>query len=647
MFRVSAVLLCLSLAWLGETFGERNAITARAAGQPDTWSLEGIVESVTAGLTEDREKALALHKFGMAHQIHFVGPMEEYSYLSDALKVLSVYGYSLCGPNSTAMSALYNLAGMNARRRFIVGHVVPEVFFDGSWNYIDTDMFGYVLKADGSIASVDEILEDPDLLDHPFRPDPFFPFDGADNMKRAFINADGLKDCHPYSLSHILSLNLRSREKVTCYYRPQGRYYVHSGQMQQNLSPSWPRYWIEGPIRQNSLAWTDESPPAYGNGHFLYEPELSSKEFLKENPRHAGVSTLREKGRPELISAKTGSPAQLILEMSTPWVIAGVINDPTNFQDNAEGAVVSGWFWRGKEVDGNQIEVSVDGGRSWQSVWENPRLGAVPFRVDVTRLVEGRYSYLLKFSWSDPSGSRRVGLSDLKVETWTELSPMALPHLKPGGNELRVSSENTKAHFVESRWHEGGELYGQEVKNLELFESFPFMRRVDRDRSGSVAFDLGTDKRIQELRLSIEAGCTANEKAREVGVEAFLSKDGGKSWEDLAKYSVDPEHQKPSMWFNHVLKKIHLDGSQTRLKVIVQNGSLSAIRVGCRISAVPLAPSDLKFTHVWRQGDSMQSEASVLSAGADSHVYRVEIPDGIRLVNRELIIEALPPGNAR
>ena len=387
---------------LGEIFGERNGIIINAVGQPDTWSLEGIVQSVTRGSKSDREKALALHRFGMAHQIHFVGPWEGHSYLSDALKILSVYGYSLCGPNSTAMSALYNLAGMRARRRFVTGHVVPEVFFDGSWNYIDTDMFGYVLKPDGSLASVDELLGNPDLLDHPVRPDPFFPFDGAENMKRAFSETDGLKDCHPYSLSHILSLNLRTHEKVTCYYRPQGRFYVHPQQMQQRLSPNWPRYWLEGPVRQASLAWTDEPPAAYGNARFLYEPQLTSEQFLQENSSHLGVHTCVEKGKPQLVATEVGQVAQLIVEVSTPWVIAGFVNDPTDFDDNTGGAVGSGWFWRSESSDENQIAVSVDGGRTWKSVWKNPRLGAVPFRVDLTRMVEGHYSYLLQFQWERP-----------------------------------------------------------------------------------------------------------------------------------------------------------------------------------------------------------------------------------------------------
>ena len=640
MKRARIIISVIALLSFGILLAEKNSIRLNAEGQPDTWTLEGMVQSVTAELKTDRDKALALHEFGMAHQIHFVGPQEEHSYVSDALKVLSVYGYSLCGINSSAMSALYNLAGMKARRRFITGHVVPEIFFDGSWNYIDTDMFGYVIKADGSLASVDELLENPDLLDHKVRPDPFFPFDGAENMKKAFIGAAGLKDCHPYGLSHILSLNLRTGEKVTCYYRPQNRYYVHPAQMQKRLSPQWTRYWIEGPVRHGSLAWTDEPPAAYGNALFEYQPDLLSPEFLAENPENSGIVTLRESGKPQLVAAGSGESAQLVLEVSTPWVIAGLMNDPTNFEDNSEGATVSGWFWRDQEEDENSIEVSADGGRTWKSVWMNSRLGAVPFRVDVTTLVEGRYSYLLKFRWTDSTGSRSVGLSDLKVESWTELSPMALPHLEQGSNKLTVSINNSKAHLVESRWHESGSLFGQRLENLQPSSSFPFLRRTDLTGPGSVTFALGTEKVVTELRLSIEAGCTSRENPGDVEVEALISGDSGVTWTELSRFEVDPEHQKPWMWFNHVDANCQLDGSKTKLKVVVRNGSLAAIKAGCRILAPPRVPTQLAIRHVWTEGSEEKSAGSVVSAEKTSHRYQIKTSPDQKLINRRLVIQA-------
>ena len=120
MKKLVVVIVVLAVAGVvSEVRAEQFSLKIVGSAQPSCWSLEEIVQEVTAGAKTDREKALALHKFGMAHQIHFVGPRENGNYLVDALKILGVYGYSLCGKNSATMWALYNLAGMEARKEML------------------------------------------------------------------------------------------------------------------------------------------------------------------------------------------------------------------------------------------------------------------------------------------------------------------------------------------------------------------------------------------------------------------------------------------------------------------------------------------------------------------------------------------------
>ena len=417
--------------------------------QPACWSLEEIVARVTRGIDSDREKVMALHRFGMAHQIHFIGPYEGGLDLQDALKLLSVYGYNLCGNNSSTMCALYNLAGLKARRRGCTGHVVPEIWFDGKWNYVDTDMFGYVyLPDDKAIASVDELVANPHLFERSGRrPDPFYPWDPPTTMMNAFIKVQGWKDYHPYSLAHLMELSLRTGESVTCWFRPQGRtrYYLDPESFPAEVTTVYRDYWTDGPVRQNSMAWTDTVPAAYGNGQFVYKPDLRSRAFQSENPGIEGVKTAVDQDKPPLVAETAGRTATVVIDVNSPWVICGLQNDLTNWEDNTEGAVVSGWFWRIGEADENRIYVSADGGRNWKLAWENRYLGAIPFRVDLSRYVQGNYSYQVKFEWTDRAGSGRVGLQGLEAETWVELSPMALPRLVPGKNRFEISTGNQRA----------------------------------------------------------------------------------------------------------------------------------------------------------------------------------------------------------
>ena len=203
---LAAVLLCVPC------LAERNAIRLTGSSQPGCWNVEEIVNEATKGAGSDREKALALHRFGMAHFIHFDGPIEERGeYVADPMKLIAVYGYALCGNNSAAMNALYNAAGLSARRRSVPGHSIPEVWFEGKWNYIDTDMFGYVFLPDGKIASVDELSRDADLfMRQTSPPSPFYPFDKKEDMASTFRGRNASKDFHPYTNAHMMDLSLRS-----------------------------------------------------------------------------------------------------------------------------------------------------------------------------------------------------------------------------------------------------------------------------------------------------------------------------------------------------------------------------------------------------------------------------------------------------
>ncbi len=629
----------------GGVKAEIYSVKLVGSAQPGCWSLEGIVKKVTAGLSSDREKALALHRFGMAHQIHYIGPYEGGREVSDPLKLIGVYGYDLCGNNSTTMCALYNLAGLKARRRGATGHVVPEVWFEGKWNYIDTDMFGYVyLPDDKTLASVDELAANPDLwLREGRRPDPFFPWDPPNAMRKAFIAIKGWKDYHPYSLAHIMRLGLRTRESVTCYYRPRGRFYLDPLSFPEQVSTQHRSYWIEGPVRQNSMAWTDSVPASYGNGLFIYEPDLRSNTFRVENPEMKGVLVKQGDELPPLAAATKTEKATLVLELNTPWVIAGLQNDLTNFEDNTEGAVVSGWFWRIEETDQNRISLSVDSGRNWIEVWENRHRGAVPFRVDLTRFVQGRYGYKVKFEWIDNGGSGQVGLEGLKLQTWVELSPMALPRLETGKNVFTLSTSPHRAVLNECYWQVGESLPGERMQNLAVAESSPRLQPVDETKPGVLIFTPPAEGILDELRLSMLAQPLPGGKTGDISVVLSLSENSGASWQRLERFTPHPEHELNGIWFNHIYREKSLDGARTALKLTLTGCGLSKVAVSALVRTSPRVPTALNITHVYRpHGGGRQNVNWFFPPGAQNTTYEIEVPEE-KIYNESFTIQAVPP----
>jgi hypothetical protein len=622
---------------------EELAIALSGSAQPNCWRTEDTVAALTRGATSDREKALAIHKFGMQHIIHFIGPFEERGeYLTDPLKVIGVYGYALCMNNSSSMCGLYETAGLKCRVRTMIGHTVPEVWFEGRWNYIDTDMFGYVFLPDGKrMANVDDLFRDPDLFVHQTHPpEPFYPFDEKTAMADTFREArTAVKDHHPFPNSHMMNLELRTGESVSLYYRPKDRFLLTAIDP-PNMGTMYTDYWTLGPVRKGSLAWRDGGPAAYGNGLFNYKPDLRSEAFRLENPEASGLTVRKGGNFPTLAAAEQGKPASLVVDVNLPWIIAGLQNDLTTFDDDSDGAVVSGVFWRLDASDRNRISVSVDGGHTWKQVWENHYMGSVPFQLDLTRWAKGEYAYKIKFEWTDAKGTGKVGLADLQLRNWVELSPMALPRIAAGENKFQLATAPHRTFYNASRWDRGQAIVGEERDNFDVADAEPYLRPRDAGRPGTLIFPLGPAGQVEETRISVLARTLPGGKPADVAVALSLSTDGGVSWKELERYKADREHEIAPMWFNHVIRNADLRGDSCRLKVAVSGGGLSKVIANSAVRATPKSPAALRVTHLWKEGDKSRNFSQEFAPGAAGRAYSITAGPGV--FNEELRLEAIP-----
>jgi hypothetical protein len=438
----------------------------------------------------------------------------------------------------------------------------------------------------------------------------------------------------------MMNLELRTGGSATLYYRPHNRYLLT--QLRKDIGIVYKDYWVRGPIRQGSLAWCDKPPAAYGNGVIEYKPDLRSEAFRLENPDWNGIAVRQGRNSPPLAAAGQNQPASLVVEVNLPWVIVGLQNDLTNFEDDSDAAVVSGLFWRSASADENRILVSTDAGRTWQQVWQNHYLGAVPFQVDLTSHVRGKYAYWVKFEWIDKSGAGRVGLEGLKLKTWVELSPMALPRLNPGKNTFQLSTNPRKTFYNESYWDRSQALAGQQLENFASFDQAPYLRPKQNGSQGVLTFPVGTKGAIEELRISVLARALPGGRPQDTTVRLYLSQDGAKSWQELDRFVPNPEHQMDKMWFNHVISGRVLDGSRSWLKVSVSGGGLEKVIANSAVRSVPKAPSALRITHIWRNGEKEQITTHVFRPDAGNKSYEIDAPAS-GLLNEALRIEAVSP----
>ncbi|MHC4916230.1 MAG: hypothetical protein ACYTGB_12140, partial [Planctomycetota bacterium] len=182
---------------------------------PDSSSPEAVVAAIIRpGMTRD-EKAVAIWEYCWKNTFHWPAPKEgprkthELDVVFDASKLLNVYGYSYCFAIRSLGEALYEAAGMEARSAGISGHVIPEVYYDGKYHFLDHDQRGFSRMPDGSIASLDDYRgRAVELILAAGRPSrPFFPAT--------------LKPLAPYEQKHVFTGYLLNHLK---HYRQHDKY---------------------------------------------------------------------------------------------------------------------------------------------------------------------------------------------------------------------------------------------------------------------------------------------------------------------------------------------------------------------------------------------------------------------------------------
>src|SRR5207249_4168600 len=118
-----------------ENLGETDVLNPWLSnGHNDFRTLDEIVASaVQPGMT-DREKAFALWFQETRYRYHWEGDNAE---LGDPVKVFNVYGHNTCGNDSICLAGLWRRAGLKVTPARLVGHCVPQAFFDGRWGHAD------------------------------------------------------------------------------------------------------------------------------------------------------------------------------------------------------------------------------------------------------------------------------------------------------------------------------------------------------------------------------------------------------------------------------------------------------------------------------------------------------------------------------
>ena len=225
--------------------------------------LEQIVDGIVEPTMSDADRARAIWEFARSHRYHKTTADDE---VKDTVKMLNVYGYTLCWDEAYTLSNLWQAAGLKIRRGLPHGHCTTEVFYDGGWHLLDSDEHLLVLDRDNeSIVGEADISRDHDLMKRSHAYGILSPENrtGSEDVAAIFCHTGGRAGSRPRIGDHRMDLSLRPGEALTWAWDHCERFHGYNGPPPRfcNGGLNW------SPPLDNSFArWTEVSDGASSDG---------------------------------------------------------------------------------------------------------------------------------------------------------------------------------------------------------------------------------------------------------------------------------------------------------------------------------------------------------------------------------------------
>ena len=368
----------------------------------------------------------------------------EFGLVRDPVKMINGYSLGFCDVFGPVMAGIWQESGFGKARTVDLpdmSHVAAEVFYDDKWHYLDLDLRGAFFRGDGTLASLEEARKNASLWKKQHGPR-FFPMDDLTKLRESFIKSAVRHRHAVHTSGHTMDYVLRQGETLTRWWKPQGdRWHDHKSYREQ---PSL-RKLIEAKPRGPKSKHADFTIHIYGNGRFVYEPNLTEK----STDFGDGVYSVDNvKPGKEGVTVDKQGEGYATFEVRSPYIIVPLVppyqdNNTKNPADKKKSAAKQKKAKKAEKpkpkeasvlelnaTKGTIIEVSIDNAATWIPI----KVEKFPTVVDLSEYVAGRYSYLLKLTLKGKPDEAIV--RSLKLTTWVQLAPAALPALASGKNQM-------------------------------------------------------------------------------------------------------------------------------------------------------------------------------------------------------------------
>jgi hypothetical protein len=431
----------------------------------DSSSLESIVRDAVrlSGAKTNDEKAIAIYEYVHQGIFHRACPTEKAPQSVGPLKVLNVYGWALCGNQSTILKALFETAGWKCRYVGWPGHTTIEVFYDGRWHYFDTFLKCYYWSKDKKyVVSQGDIAADPSLVLNAVKEgraarENLCCGDSPEDVVAGCKARKELGDLKGWStvtwrdVNYKPSLDLPSGASLRLDWKASNGFVVdmpEGGPVHTCGIKDFVHDRKLGPIFEHY------GPRSWSNGEFVYEPDFRSAADL------ADIELQGAKAKDGKLASTLGNGVA-IFNLGAPYPFVGL----------------------GHTVEGKgsvRTSFSIDEGKTWIEIDHSSLY-----------LLRGKYSVRYKVEFGET-------LRRLRIQGAVEHNRGVLPYLKQGKNRLTVTTDQKKSTdgdvgkvtyvFQEAnvpdpakrtRWDGRGIKYGPVRNVTKEFSQTPFSFEID------------------------------------------------------------------------------------------------------------------------------------------------------------------------
>jgi hypothetical protein len=392
-----------------ENVGETEVVNPWVVvnGKRDWRSLDHVLGEILSDDMTDSEKARAIWEFARTHRYHFTCADDE---VKDTVKMLNVYGYTLCWDEAYTVSNLWQAAGLKIRRGYPHGHCTTEVYYDGAFHLLDSDEhLLYLLRDNRTVAAEEDLANDRDLVKrgHAYGvlqgEDP----EGAEGAAALFFFTGPRAGGRPLVGDHQMDMTLRPGEALIWEWEDRGKFHG---------------YW--------------ERPKRLSNGRMTYEPDLSTL------GRWADCSDGWAFDKRGLHPGKPGEAARLELTIRSPYVVVG---------GKVDLALVRG------AGDSIKLDLSRDG-KNWHPVIVPDEIGEVKMTLNLDSIFApdrpATYAYTLRLEARSNDAPTALLMTRMAVETDLQMAPLSLPALEVGENHIEYTAESGGQVRITHAWDE-------------------------------------------------------------------------------------------------------------------------------------------------------------------------------------------------